>query len=101
MVYFQIYPNMGKFWRVMQWKMPVYVMAIWSIFWPFGIFYGTLVYVFCGHLVHFPRSGILSHVKSGNPGRGGDFTARALKKFVHFGHVTKNSLLIWNKCTIT
>jgi hypothetical protein len=45
MVYFQTKnPNLGKFWRVLQWKMLVYFMAIWYIFRTFGIFYGTLVY---------------------------------------------------------
>jgi hypothetical protein len=27
-----------KIWRVFQWKMLVYFMAIWSILWPFGLF---------------------------------------------------------------
>jgi hypothetical protein len=38
-------------------------MAKWYILWilwPFG--------TFCGHLVHFPRFGILYREKSGNPG---------------------------------
>jgi hypothetical protein len=39
-------PNLGNFRRVLQLKMSVYSMAIWSIFLPFGIVYG--------HLVHFP-----------------------------------------------
>jgi hypothetical protein len=34
-------PNLGKFWRVLQFKMS----AIWSILRPFGIF--------CGHLIYF------------------------------------------------
>jgi hypothetical protein len=38
-----------------------YVMAIWYILWPFGIFYG--------HLVFFPRFGFLYQEKSGNPGK--------------------------------
>jgi hypothetical protein len=38
MVYFQKQnQNLGKFWRVLQWKILVYFMAIWSIFRPFGI----------------------------------------------------------------
>jgi hypothetical protein len=38
MAYFQTQnTNLGKFWRVLQWKMFVYL-------WPFGIFYGHLVY---------------------------------------------------------
>jgi hypothetical protein len=38
-------PNLGKFWRDLQWKMLVYFRGIWSILWPFGIFYGYLVYI--------------------------------------------------------
>jgi hypothetical protein len=26
--------NLGKFWRVLRWKMLVYCLAIWSIWWP-------------------------------------------------------------------
>jgi hypothetical protein len=45
-------PNLGKFCRVLQWTMLVYFMAIWSIvdtafwynLWPFGIFYGYLIF---------------------------------------------------------
>jgi hypothetical protein len=36
--------NLGKFCRVLQWKMLVYFMDIWCILWQFGIFYGHLVY---------------------------------------------------------
>jgi hypothetical protein len=35
---------LGKFWRILQWKILVYLMAIWYILWPFGIFAGYLVY---------------------------------------------------------
>jgi hypothetical protein len=38
-------PNLGKFWRVMQSKMLVYFMAIWSIFRPFGLFKRYLVHI--------------------------------------------------------
>jgi hypothetical protein len=31
-------PNLGKFWRVLHWKMFLYII------WPFGIFYGDLGY---------------------------------------------------------
>jgi hypothetical protein len=45
MVYFQTKNlSLGKFWRALNWKQLVYCMVIWSIFRPFGIFYGTLVY---------------------------------------------------------
>jgi hypothetical protein len=47
MVYFQNKNfHLGKFWRVFQWKMLVYFMAIWSNLRPFGTFYD-------GHLVYF------------------------------------------------
>jgi hypothetical protein len=38
-------PNLGKFRRVLQWKMLVYFMDIWSTFRACVIFYGHLVYV--------------------------------------------------------
>jgi hypothetical protein len=62
----------------------------WSMLWPFGLFYGHLVYIFYGHLVYFmaiwyilwpfgisygyfklfPLFGMLYQDKSGNPGLG-------------------------------
>jgi hypothetical protein len=87
-------PTLGKFWRVLQWKILAYFMTIWSILRPLEIFYVHLVY-FCGHLVYFvviwyiswpfgifrghlvyfvviwyisPHFGILYQEKSGNPG---------------------------------
>jgi hypothetical protein len=36
--------NLGKFWRVLQWKMLAYCIDIWSILQSFGIFYGHWVY---------------------------------------------------------
>jgi hypothetical protein len=45
MAYFQAKnPNLGKFWRILQWKLLVYFTDIWYILWTFGIFYGHLVY---------------------------------------------------------
>jgi hypothetical protein len=45
MVYFQTKnPNLGKFWRVLQCKMLVNFMAIWSILRPFSILYCELVH---------------------------------------------------------
>jgi hypothetical protein len=64
-------PTLGKFWRVLQWKMLVYFMSVWSILWPvvyilwpFGIFYGYLEYGIWNFFLHF---GMLYQVKSGNP----------------------------------
>jgi hypothetical protein len=72
-------PNLGKFWRVLQWKMLVYFMDTWSILRSFVIFYGHLVHftvfccilwifgIVCCNLAYFPRFGILYQEKSGNP----------------------------------
>jgi hypothetical protein len=58
-------PNLGKFWRALDWKMLIYFMAIWNILMIFGIFYDHLEHfvfiwyilcsfgTFCVHLVHF------------------------------------------------
>jgi hypothetical protein len=61
-------PNLGKFGRVLQWKMLLYFMDTWSILWSFVIFYGYLVYLVRGNLVYFSRFGILYQEKSGNIG---------------------------------
>jgi hypothetical protein len=37
-------PYLGKFWKVLLWKMVVYFTDIWSILWPFDICYGRLVH---------------------------------------------------------
>jgi hypothetical protein len=50
-------PDLGTFWRVLEWKRLIYSLVIWNILRPFGTFYG--------HLVYFPRFGIFSQVKSG------------------------------------
>jgi hypothetical protein len=58
--------KLGKFWRVLQWKVLVHYMAFWSILQLFGIF--------CDHLVNFlviwyifSRIGMFYQEKSGNP----------------------------------
>jgi hypothetical protein len=38
-------PNLGKFWRALDWKILIYIMPIWNILQIFVIFYN--------HLVHF------------------------------------------------
>jgi hypothetical protein len=60
-------PNLGKCWKVLQWKMLVYFMDTWSILRSFVIFYGFGI----GSLWkfgNFSRFGILYEEKSGNPG---------------------------------
>jgi hypothetical protein len=59
-------PNMGKFWGVLQWKILVYFMTIWSILRPLEMFYGHLLYFVVIYIS--PRFGILYQEKSGNPG---------------------------------
>jgi hypothetical protein len=52
-------PNLGKFWRALDWKK--------LILWPFGIFYGYLVnFVFIWYILS--RFGNMYQEKSGNPG---------------------------------
>jgi hypothetical protein len=41
-------------------------MYVWS-FGQFSVYF--MAHIFCGHLVHFLRFGILCHEKSGNPVR--------------------------------
>jgi hypothetical protein len=54
MVYFQTKnPNLGKFWKVLQWKMLPFFSFILSILRPNVIFYGHFVSTFKGHLVYF------------------------------------------------
>jgi hypothetical protein len=58
MVYFQTKnPNLGKFWRVLQWKTLVY-MSTWYILRPFWYIYGRLIYFMViwyiyGRLIYF------------------------------------------------
>jgi hypothetical protein len=68
MVCFQIKnPNLGKFWRVLQWKILAYFMTIWPSLRSLKIFYGHLVYFVVIWYI-FPHFGILYQEKSGNPG---------------------------------
>jgi hypothetical protein len=68
MAYFQTKnTNLGKFWRVLQRKMLVYIMAIWSILRPFGIFM-TIWYILCSFTWYiFSAFGIMYQEKSDNP----------------------------------
>jgi hypothetical protein len=38
-------PNLGKFWRALDWKKWIYFMAISNMLWTFGIFYAHLVHL--------------------------------------------------------
>jgi hypothetical protein len=61
-------PNLGKFWRVLQWKMFVYFMDTWSILRSFVLVYGQLVY-FVVILVYFFSFWYFVPPKSGNSGQ--------------------------------
>jgi hypothetical protein len=64
MVYFQTKNrNLGKFWRVLQWKILVYFMDIWSILRTFYWHLVNFLIIWC----IFPQFGILYQEKSGNP----------------------------------
>jgi hypothetical protein len=70
MVYFQTQiPVLGKFWMVLERKVLVYFMALWSVLWLFGIFYGHLVYFGLVSYIFLPRFGMLHKEKSGNTGQ--------------------------------
>jgi hypothetical protein len=36
-------PDLGKFWRALEWKVLLYFMSIRNILWPFGLMSGSLV----------------------------------------------------------
>jgi hypothetical protein len=43
MVYFRTKnPNLGKFWRALDWKVLIYLMANWNSLWALGIFWSIL-----------------------------------------------------------
>jgi hypothetical protein len=58
--------NLGKFWKVLNWKMFVNYMVIWSILQPLGIFY-SLLCIFSSFGTFSPLFGMLYLEKSGNP----------------------------------
>jgi hypothetical protein len=74
-------PDLGKFWRALEWKMLVYFMTIWNILWPFGIIFGRLV-KFVAIWYIFPILVCLAQEKPGNPGQ--DWAKRSR----HFGSRT-------------
>jgi hypothetical protein len=60
-------PDLGRFWRALEWKMLVYFMTIWNILRPFVIIYGRLVNIVCCHLVYFSSFGIFEPRKIWQP----------------------------------
>jgi hypothetical protein len=60
-------PNLGKFWRTLDWKMLIYLGPFGIFYRHFGIFYDHLVhFVFIWYI--FSGLGNIYQEKSGNPG---------------------------------
>jgi hypothetical protein len=59
--------NLGTYWRALLWKMLVYFMEIWSMYftatcyilWTFGLCTLRPLVIFYGHLVYFSHFGTL------------------------------------------
>jgi hypothetical protein len=67
MVYFQTKKsNLSKFWTVLQWKISVYVMPIWSILHQIDIFMAVW-YILRSFGLFDSLFGMLYPKKSGNP----------------------------------
>jgi hypothetical protein len=67
MVYFQTKnPDLGKFWKVLQWKTLVFFSIILSILRPNVVFYGHLLHLVVIWYI-FSRFGMLYREKSGSP----------------------------------
>jgi hypothetical protein len=45
-------PDLGTFWRALEWKMLLYFVTFQDNLWPFGM-YGSLVCIIYGSLVYF------------------------------------------------
>jgi hypothetical protein len=68
MVYFHTQnPDLGRFWRALEWNMLLYFITIWNILRPFVIIYGRLVYIVFCHLVYFSSFGIFEPRKIWQP----------------------------------
>jgi hypothetical protein len=52
------YLTLGKFWRVLQWKMLVYFSAIGSILLSFLLYYSASWYILLSFGIFFPRFGL-------------------------------------------
>jgi hypothetical protein len=90
-------PNLGKFWRVLQWKMSIHVRAIWYIVPPFGIFYGRWVYSLVIWYI-FPRFGMLYQDKSGSLDQlRAEETATGDRR-LHVGFSQRFFCSIWDRC---
>jgi hypothetical protein len=71
-------PNLGIFWRALDWKMFLYFMAVSNILRTFEIFYDHLVH-FVSIWYIFSVFGIMYHEKSGNPESGHSLHGKMMK----------------------
>jgi hypothetical protein len=106
MVYFQTKnPILGKFWKVLQWKMlvfygqMVYFMAIWYIMWSFGIFFPFWYIATEKNLATLPAAPMqMSYINFGHGGlprvRKIAFFAKKLNlsRTVFAGHAARDNL---------
>jgi hypothetical protein len=76
-------PNLGKFWRALDWKMLICFIPIWNILGTLGIFYDHLLqFVFIRYIIS--GFGIMHQEKSGNPARQAIVREKKLARFFHF-----------------
>jgi hypothetical protein len=94
-------PNLGKFWRVLRWKILLYFTPSWSVLQPFSIFCGHLVYLMVTYLVYFSCCGMLYQEKSGNPVSDSirfarcQFLWRVPTQWANFGHKDWANFRLW------
>jgi hypothetical protein len=81
-------PNLGKFWKALDWKMFIHFMAFWNIFWRFVIVYDRSVH-FVLILYIFSGFGIMYREKSGNPGQ----KETLINQAVHHGKRSGNTFM--------
>jgi hypothetical protein len=72
--------TLGEFCRALQWKMMVHFMAIWYILWPFGVFFGHLVYFSLFGICIFPVLVCFTNKNLATPTK-----KKKLKRSVHAG----------------
>jgi hypothetical protein len=72
-------PHFGIFWKALGWKFFISLMIFWYTFWPFALFYSTVV----GHLLNFsPVWNIVSRIiRQPRPWEREAFLSRTLKQW--------------------
>jgi hypothetical protein len=93
--------NLGKFWRALDWKMLIYVMAIWNLLQTF-VYFMTIWYILCSLGIFFSGFGIMRQEKSGNPDFASLFArekvdARQFSQPVQFWNILKSQWPVLQK----